>query len=49
MLNVGGISSSENTPHLLIPLPDSPQVVDVQLWLHILLSVEGDEWDLGQK
>lgn len=48
-LNADGITSSANTPHLLIPLPDPPEVVDVQLWLHILLSVEGDEWDLGQK
>lgn len=49
MVNTNGIISTENTPHLLIPLPDTPQVIDVQLWFYILLSVEGNEWDLGQK
>lgn len=48
-INADWIITNENTSHLLVPLPDSPQVVDVQLWLYILLSVEGDEWDLGQK
>lgn len=35
-------------PHyLFIPLPHPPQVIDVQLRFHILLSVEGNKRNLG--
>lgn len=49
MVNTSGIISTEDAPHLLIPLPHTPEVIDVQLWFHVLLSVEGDEWHLGEK
>ena len=32
--------------YLLVPLPHLPQVVDVQLRLHVLLPVERDEGNL---
>ena len=34
------------TPHLLVTLPYLPQILQVQLWLHILLTVVGSERDL---
>ena len=34
--------------HLLIPAIDLPEVLSVQLWLHILSSIGGDERDLKE-
>ena len=34
--------------YLLVPLPDLPQVVDVELRFYVLLPVEGDEWNLEE-
>lgn len=34
------------TINLLVTLPDGPEVMDIQLWLHVLLAVVGDEGNL---
>ena len=32
--------------HLLVTLPNGPEVVYVQFRLHVLLAIVGNEWDL---
>ena len=52
MVSPPGLTSlrqSSDVTYLFIPVPDLPEVVDVQLGLHILLPVEGDERDLATR
>ena len=47
-LNTASQESSDGA-YLLVPVPDLPEVVDVQLGLHVLLPVEGDEGHLAKQ
>ena len=39
----------QNWLYLFIPLPDLPQVINVEFWLHIFFPVESYEWNLANK